>query len=45
MELTEQFVTTAAGETAPLRLQVQGSGGVLFLKRRFRLDTRWSGCR
>jgi hypothetical protein len=45
MELDEEQQLTAAGEVAPLRTRIDSSGGILFLKRHFRLETKWIDCR
>ena len=45
MVMEEEQAVTAQGEAAPKRLFIDGAGGFFFLKRYFRLETKWSDCR
>ncbi len=45
MEFTEEFQLTAQGETAPRSLVLAVSGGILFITRSFRVETRWQDCK
>ncbi len=45
MELDEEFVLTPQGELAPKNMLLDVSGGFLFLRRAFHLETRWRDCK
>ena len=43
--MEEEQSLSPQGELVPRRLFIDGSGGFLFLKRHYRLETTWSGCK
>jgi hypothetical protein len=45
MNLEESQQLSALGEVLPSRLSIEGAGGFLFLRRHFRLETRWVECK
>ena len=45
MELDEEFALTPQGELAPRSMLLDVSGGFLFLRRAFHLETRWRDCK